>query len=107
MAPHAPKCRLAGGIWKLANFTDQFIGLDLSANEVAALTGWPEAIVSDYTSVINSLRALAAAIQVMDSGIVDPEGVVTANNSRQYFNSVTSKLWVNPVIGATTGWVLI
>lgn len=91
----------------MANFSDQFIGLDLSASEVSALTGWPDAIVSDYTSVINSLRTLASNIQVMDSGLVDPEGVVTANNSRQYFNSVTSKLWVNPVVGAVTGWVLI
>lgn len=89
------------------NLTGSFIGLALSASEVKALTGWPDAIVNDYTSVLNSLTQLASAIQVMDVGVVDPEGAVTANNSRQYFNSVTGKLWVNPVVGATTGWVLI
>jgi len=91
----------------LANLTGSFIGLDLSASEVKALTDWPDAIVNDYTSVLNSLRLLASSIQVMEVGLVDPEGVVTANNSRQYFNSVTSKLWINPVVGALTGWVLI
>ena len=91
----------------MANLTESYIGLDLSALEVKALTGWPDAIVSDYTSVLNSLRTLASAIQVMEVGIVDPNGVVAANNSRQYFNSVTSKLWVNPVVGANTGWVSI
>lgn len=91
----------------MANLSGSFIGLDLSANEVKALTGWPDAIVNDYTSVLNSLRQLASAIQVMDVGTVDPNGVVAANNSRQYFNSSTSKLWVNPVTGATTGWVVI
>lgn len=91
----------------MANFTGDYLGLDLSANEVKALTNWPDPIVNDYTSVLNSLRALASSIQVMDVGVVDPNGVVTANNSRQYFNSTTSKLWINPVIGATTGWVMI
>ncbi len=91
----------------MADLSGSFIGLDLSASEVKSLTGWPDPIVNDYTSVINSLRALASAIQVMEVGLVDPEGVVTANNSRQYFNSITSKLWINPVVGAVTGWVLI
>jgi len=71
------------------------------------MTGWPDPIVNDYISLLSSLTQLASAIQVMDSGIVDPEGVVVANNSRQYFNTVTSKLWINPIIGSTTGWVLI
>lgn len=91
----------------MANLQGSFIGLDLSASEVKALTDWPDPIVNDYTSVLNSLRQLAQAIQVMDVGAVDPNGVVAANNSRQYFNSATSKLWCNPVIGATTGWVSI
>lgn len=91
----------------MANFNGQYIGLDLSASEVKALTGWPDAIVNDYTSVLNSLRALASSIQVMEVGVVDPNGAVAANNSRQYFNSATGKLWVNPVVGATTGWVVI
>lgn len=91
----------------MASLNGDYIGLDLSASEVKALTGWPDAIVNDYTSVLNSLRVLASSIQVMEVGAVDPNGIVTANNSRQYFNSATSKLWVNPVIGANTGWVLI
>jgi len=91
----------------LANLSGSFIGLDLSASEVKGLTGWPDAIVNDYTSVLNSLRLLASSIQVMDVGVVDPNGNVTSNNSRQYFNSATSKLWINPVVGALTGWVVI
>lgn len=89
------------------NFQGDYLGLDLSASEVKALTGWPEPIVNDYTSVLNSLRQLASSIQVMEVGIVDPNGVVAANNSRQYFNSVTNKFWVNPVVGATTGWISV
>ncbi len=91
----------------MANLTGSFIGLDLSASEVKDLTGWPDPIVNDYTSVLNSLRQLASAIQVMDVGAIAPNGVVASNNSRQYFNSATGKLWINPVIGATTGWVVI
>lgn len=91
----------------MANISGSFIGLALSAADVKALTGWPDPIVNDYVSVLNSLTLLASQIQVMDVGTVDPEGVVTANNSRQYFNSVTGKQWNNPVAGANTGWVLI
>lgn len=91
----------------MASLGESYIGLDLSASEVKALTGWPDAIVNDYTSVLNSLRTLASSIQVMSSGAIDPEGAVIANNSRQYFNTATSKLWVNPVVGASTGWVLV
>lgn len=91
----------------MANLTSNYLGLALSAAEVKGMTGWPDPIVNDYISLLSSLTQLASAIQVMDSGVVDPEGVVVANNSRQYFNTVTSKLWINPVIGATTGWVLI
>ena len=91
----------------MANFAGDYIGWNLTDAEVKALTGWPDPIVSDYTSLLNSLRTLASAIQVMDVGIVDPNGVVSANNSRQYFNSVTNKLWINPVIGANTGWVSV
>ena len=91
----------------MASLGEDYIGLDLSASEVKALTGWPDTIVNDYTSVLNSLRALASSIQVMSSGAIDPNGAVISNNSRQYFNTSTGKLWINPVVGASTGWVVI
>jgi hypothetical protein len=92
---------------KLADLSGSYIGLALSASEVKAMTGWPDPLVNDYTSVLDSLRQLSAAIEYMAVGAVAPEGVVKANKTRQYFYTVTGKLYCNPVVGATTGWVLV
>ena len=91
----------------MANFSDQYIGLALTDGEVKSLTGWPDALVNDYTSVLNSLRALASAIEYMKVGTGSPEGSVTANASRQYYDSGTGTLYCNAVVGASTGWVAI
>lgn len=98
---------LAGGISKLANFPQEYIGLALTDGEVKALTGWPDALVNDYTSVLNSLRVLAVAIEYMAVGTGSPEGVVTANQSRQYYDSGAGTLYCNAVVGASTGWVAV
>ena len=39
-------------------------GLVLSATELRALTGWPEPLIEDYLSILDSLRTLANAINV-------------------------------------------
>ena len=98
---------LAWGISKLANFPQEYIGLALTDGEVKALTGWPDALVNDYTSVLNSLRVLAVAIEYMAVGTGSPEGVVTANQSRQYYDSGAGTLYCNAVVGASTGWVAV
>lgn len=99
--------RSGGGISKLANFPQEYIGLALTDGEVKALTGWPDALVNDYTSVLNSLRVLAVAIEYMAVGTGSPEGVVTANQSRQYYDSGAGTLYCNAVVGASTGWVAV
>lgn len=98
---------LAGGISKLANFPQEYIGLALTDGEVKSLTGWPDALVNDYTSVLNSLRTLAGAIEYMQVGGSSPEGLIKANASRQYFDTTTGTLYCNAVVGADTGWVAI
>jgi len=77
--------------------------LRLSAYELRVLTSWPEAVVNDYISAINDLSELG--VMIVSTG--NPEGVVEANESRQYFDSALSKFHVNPNVGAKTGWVLI
>lgn len=91
----------------MANFSDQYIGLALTDGEVKSLTGWPDALVNDYTSVLNSLRALAGAIEYMQVGTGSPEGSVAANASRQYYDTGAGTLYCNAVIGASTGWVAV
>ncbi len=91
----------------MANFNQQYIGLALTDGEVKSLTGWPDALVNDYTSVLSSLRTLAAAIEYMQVGSGSPESSVTANASRQYFDTTTGTLYCNPVVGALTGWVAV
>lgn len=91
----------------MANLSKSYLGLALTDSEVKNLTGWPDALVYDYTSTLNSLRQLAAAIEYMEVGIDAPEGVATANESRQYFSTSTGLLYCNPVVGATTGWVAV
>lgn len=73
-------------------------GLFLSAVDVMNMTGWPEAMVSDYIS---------RTADYMQAGSGSPEGVVAANQTRQYLDIGTSTLYVNPVVGARTGWVAI
>lgn len=98
---------LVGGISRLANFSDKYIGLALTDGEVKSLTGWPDALVNDYTSVINSLRVLAGEIEYMQVGTGSPEGAVASNSSRQYYDSAAGTLYCNALVGASTGWVAV
>ena len=91
----------------MANFPQEYIGLALTDGEVKSLTGWPDPLVNDYTSVLNSLRTLAGAIEYMEVGSGSPEGVVAANASRQYYDSVAGTLYCNASVGASTGWVAV
>lgn len=75
------------------------LSLDLSASDVMGFTGWPDAMVSDYIS---------RGADYMLVGDGDPNASSTpANRTRQYLDSLTGQLWVNPVIGARTGWVVV
>jgi hypothetical protein len=91
----------------LANFNQQYIGLALTDREVKDMTGWPDQLVQDYTSTLNSLRTLAAAIEYMQVGAGSPEGVATSNASRQYFDTAAGALYCNTSIGVSTGWVAV
>lgn len=73
--------------------------LDLSASDVMTFTGWPDAMVNDYISRGADYMIVAAG---------DPNTTaMPANRTRQYFDTTTSKLYVNPVIGSRTGWVAV
>lgn len=64
-----------------------------------AFTGWPDAMVSDYIS---------RGADYMLTGEGDPNTLnVPANRTRQYLDTVAVKMYVNPVIGARTGWVMV
>lgn len=91
----------------MANFNQQYIGLALTDGEVKSLTGWPDQLVQDYTSTLNSLRTLAAAIEYMQVGTGSPEGVATSNASRQYFDTAAGTLYCNASVGVSTGWVAV
>lgn len=60
------------------------------------MTGWPDAMVNDYISRVSVY---------MLTGSGSPEGVEPANASRLYLDLDTNDVYVNPVIGARTGWV--
>jgi hypothetical protein len=60
------------------------------------MTGWPDAMVNDYISRFPDY---------MLTGAGSPEGIEAANQTRQYLDVDTNDLYVNPVIGARTGWV--
>lgn len=72
--------------------------LFLSATDVMSMTGWPEAMVNDYISRFPDY---------MPVGIGSPNGVQPANQTRMYFDEDNEVLYVNPVIGARTGWVAV
>ena len=91
----------------MADLYNQYIGLALTDGEVKSLTGWPDPLVQDYTSLLNSLRALASAIEYMQVGNGDPNGSVKSNSSRQYFDQGAGVLYCNPAIGMLTGWVAV
>lgn len=75
------------------------LSLGLSASEVMDMTGWPSAMVDDYIS---------RGADYMRVGNGDPNASSTpANRTRQYLDSLTGQLWVNPVIGSRTGWVAV
>ena len=73
-------------------------GLFLSAVDVMNMTGWSEAMINDYIS---------RRSDYMLTGNGSPEGVEPANQTRQYLDIDTTTLYVNPVVGARTGWVAI
>lgn len=74
------------------------LSLGLSASEVMGMTGWPDAMVSDYVS---------RGADYMLTGNGSPEGVVPANRTRQYWAVDDEKLYINAVIGSRTGWVQV
>lgn len=74
------------------------LSLELSASDVMGFTGWPDAMVNDYIS---------RGADYMLVGAGSPEGVRPANRTRQYFDSDASQMYVNPVVGARTGWVAV
>lgn len=71
--------------------------LFLSASEVMDMTKWPEAMVNDYISRFPDY---------MLTGSGSPEGVEPANQTRLYLDVDTNDIYVNPIIGERTGWVL-
>lgn len=74
------------------------LSLDLSAADVLGFTGWPDAMISDY---------IAKGADYMLVGEGDPNVLgKPANRTRLYMDTVALKLYMNPVIGARTGWVL-
>ena len=72
--------------------------LFLSASDVMSMTGWPEAMANDYISRFPDY---------MLTGSGTPEGNQPANQTRQYYDEDNKILYVNPVIGARTGWVAV
>lgn len=62
------------------------------------MTKWPDPMVNDYIS---------RGADYMLTGSGSPEGIEAANKARQYLDIDTTTLYVNPVIGARTGWVAI
>lgn len=96
----------------MANPFTQYQGLALGAEEIKALTDWPDALVEDYAEIFNTFRTYGAAINnsVMIVGTGAPNGNVTSNDSRQYFDTAGAagaRFWVNPDVGENTGWVAI
>ena len=89
--------------------TQSFIGLDLSADELRTLTDWPEPVVNAFISLAQDLFNTANSIDsnFMKVGTGSPEGAVESNKSRQYFDSAAGTLYVNPDVGASTGWVAV
>jgi hypothetical protein len=60
------------------------------------MTGWPDAMVSDYVS---------RGADYMITGLGSPEGVVASNRTRQYWATDDEKLYINSKVGSRTGWV--
>lgn len=89
--------------------TQDFIGLALSAEEVAQLTDWPEPMVSAFVSLVEDISTTANSVDAnyMKVGVGSPEGAITANKSRQYFDSNAGTLYINPVVGEDSGWISI
>ena len=89
--------------------TQSFIGLDLSADELRQLTDWPEPVINAFISLAQDLITTAQSIDsnLMQVGTGSPEGVITSNKSRQYFDSSANTLYINPDVGSDSGWVAI
>lgn len=72
--------------------------LDLTVAEVMEYTGWPFEMANDYVS---------RSSDYMIVGQGSPEGSIPANKTRQYMDSGAGQLYINPVVGARTGWVAV
>ena len=98
----------------MGSLANKYTGLALSAFEIKELTGWPDALVDDYVSLLTSLQTLSQELQTSINtananytltGTGSPEGAVTANKSLMYIDTAGPTLYVNPTEGANTGWV--
>lgn len=89
--------------------TQDFVGLELSADELRGMTNWPEPVINQFISLAQDLITTANSLDrnFMQVGTGSPEGVVTSNKSRQYFDSAANTLYVNPVVGADSGWTAV
>ena len=75
-----------------------------------ALPSANDAFVRDYHALKeNSIRVASGSSPL--SGIGSPERVITSNASMIYFDltgaPTSVNQFVNPVIGATTGWITV
>lgn len=68
------------------------------------------AMKSDIANMINLLNDTASTF-TPQFGTGSPEGVITANYNRTYYDDTLSPVsvtqWVNSVVGANTGWVVV
>ena len=83
-----------------------FTGQELSFNDIKQLTNWPDAVIEELVSLGESDRTLSARIAEYEvqSGTGSPEGVITANRSKQYIDEAGQTLYFNPTLGAKVGW---
>lgn len=66
---------------------------------------------TDNDNLRNALVSLISMVSGGDfsplSGSGSPEGVVAANYSQLYIDTVAPAIYYNPTLGAETGWVLL
>ena len=95
----------------MASVEDQLITNNLTYADLQRLFPKPgqEYLVEYLRNLLQDIVTVAAAVDNNQPqfGSGSPEGVVTANLNRTYYDTSIPEMWVNETVGANTGWVQI
>jgi len=78
---------LEWGLFGMASVRDRLESLVLSANDLSALTGWPDAMIEDYLNILRNIILVATSTDINDTQIEVNKNNIATNTTEIGINS--------------------